>query len=414
MGKIALKGGTIIDGTGNEPIEDATLNVEDGKIVGIYEKGTRNTGGEQVVETIDVGGKFIMPGLIDVHTHFFGCDAANYNFMEMLVTTPIALKVLKAIRPLQRLLEMGITTVRDSGDGNDFMDVALRDAINLGYIQGPRILASGYHLTIPGGHGYHLPHWIDSPLAIAVRCSGPEDFRRAAREQLARGVDSVKLVATRGVTTMGEPGSAQLTIDEMRAAVEEAHKRNKLAEAHALGAEGIKNAIRAGIDSIAHGTFLDEEGAEMMAERGIPLAPTLSIIHAIVERGLREGDPPFVFGKCKEIVGLWESQFDRIRKRGVKMVLGTDAEVPFNLHGNNAFELELFVRYGMSEMEAIVAGTKHAAEALHIADQVGTLETGKLADLVVLDEDPLKNINVLRRKEKIRMVMKEGKVVASR
>ena len=414
MGKIALKGGMIIDGTGNEPIKDGTLIVEDGKIVGIYGKGASSDGRQRDEETIDVGGKFIMPGLIDVHTHFFCCDAANLNFMEILITTPVALKVLKAIRPLQRLLEMGITTVRVSGDGNDFMDVALRDAINLGYIQGPRILASGYHLTIPGGHGYHLPHWIDSPLAIAVRCSGPEDFRRAAREQLARGVDSVKLIATRGVTTMGEPGSPQLTIDEMRVAIEEAHKRNKLAEAHALGAEGIKNAIRAGIDSIAHGVFIDEEGADMMAEKGIPLAPTLSIGHAIVERGLREGDPPFVFEKCKELVGRWERQFDRIRKRGVKMVLGTDAECPFNLHGNNAFELELFVRYGMSEMEAIVAATKHAAETLHIADSVGTLETGKLADLVVLDENPLKDISVLRQKEKIRMVLKEGKVVASR
>jgi len=414
MAKIVLKGGTIIDGTGKEPIKGGTLVVEGGKISGIYAKGMGSAPLEKGGKEIDVRGKFIIPGLIDVHTHFFCCGEPNYNFMEILITTPIGLKVLKAIRPLQKLLEMGITTIRISGDGNDFMDVALRDAVNLGYIQGPRILASGYHLTIPGGHGYHPPHWIDTPLAIGLRCSGPEDFRRAAREQLGRGVDSVKLVATRGVTTMGEPGAPQLTIDELRAAIEEAHKRNKLAEAHALGAEGIKNAIKAGIDSIAHGVFLDEEGADMMIERGIPLAPTMSIIHAIAERGFKEGDPPFIFEKSKEIVRVWERQFKFMHKRGVKIVLGTDAECPFNLHGNNAHELELFVRYGMSEMEAIVAGTKHAAEALRMGDKVGTLEKGKLADLVVVDGNPLKEIGILRHKEKIKMVMKEGEVVVSK
>jgi imidazolonepropionase-like amidohydrolase len=204
-----------------------------------------------------------------------------------------------------------------------------------------------------------------------------------------------------------------LTIDEMKAAIEEAHKRNKLAEAHATGAEGIKNSIKAGIDSIAHGVFLDEEGAEMMVEREIPLAPTLSILHVIVEHGPGEGIPRFVYEKAKDVVGIWERQFRFMHERGVKIVLGTDGGGPFNLHGNSALELELFVRYGMSEMEAIVAGTKHAAETLAISERVGTLESGKFADLVVLDKDPLKDIRVLRQKENIKMVLKEGEVVAS-
>jgi imidazolonepropionase-like amidohydrolase len=152
----------------------------------------------------------------------------------------------------------------------------------------------------------------------------------------------------------------------------------------------------------------------MMAEKSIPLAPTLSICHVIVEHGPGEGIPPFVLEKSKEIVGVLERQFRFMHKRGVKIVLGTDNGGPFNPHGNNALELELFVRYGMKEMEAIVAGTKHAAETLHIADRVGTLEPGKLADLVVLDKNPLKDISVLRQKENIKMVLKEGKVVASR
>lgn len=408
MAKMVFKGGTIIDGTGNEPIKDAALIVQDGKIAGIG----ANDVSHPDAEIIDVRDKFIIPGLIDVHLHFFRCGEPNY--MEILLTTPVALKVLKAVRPLQNLLEMGITTVRVSGDGNDFMDVALRDAINLGYIQGPRMLASGYHLTIPGGHGYHFPPWVDTPLGVGLCFSGPEEFRKAARVQLGRGVDSVKLVATRGVTTPGDPGAPQLTIDEMKAAIEEAHKRNKLAEAHATGAEGIKNSIKAGIDSIAHGVFLDEEGAEMMVEREIPLAPTLSILHVIVEHGPGEGIPPFVFEKAKDVVGIWERQFRFMHEHGVKIVLGTDGGGPFNLHGNSALELELFVRYGMSEMEAIVAGTKHAAETLAIGDGVGTLETGKVADLVVLEKNPLDNIRVLREKENIKMVLKEGEVVASR
>ena len=213
---------------------------------------------------------------------------------------------------------------------------------------------------------------------------------------------------------MGEPGSPQLTIDEMKAAIEEAHKRNKLAEAHATGAEGIKNAFKAGIDSIAHGIFLDEEGADMMAEKGIPLALTLSIGHVIVEHGPGEGIPQFVYEKMKDIVALWERQFRLMRKHGVKIVMGTDGGGPFNPHGNSTLELELFVKYGMSEMEAIVAGTKHAAETLHLADRVGTVEAGKVADLIVLDKDPLKDIGILRKKERITMVLKDGEVVASK
>lgn len=265
------------------------------------------------------------------------------------------------------------------------------------------MLASARPVAMTGGHGWQ----------IAREADGPHEVRKAAREQIKAGADVVKFMATGGVMTKGvKPGSAQLTEEELKAGIEEAHKAGRRTSAHAQGTQGIINAIRAGIDSIEHGVFLTEEAARLMAEKGVFLVPTICALHCIEKNGLEQGIPPFAVKKTKKVKQRFLSSLRLAKEAGIKMAMGTDAGTPFNFHGKNALELELMVDLGgFTPQEAIEAATLGAARVVGLERELGSIEEGKLADIIVVRGNPLDDIRILQDREAILWIIKEGKVV---
>jgi imidazolonepropionase-like amidohydrolase len=277
----------------------------------------------------------------------------------------------------------------------------LRNAINSGILIGPRILSSGQCICMTGGHGW----------SIGCEADGPEGVRKAVREQLKTGVDNVKFMATGGVLTPGvDPGSSQLSYAEMKAGIEEAHNAGRITGAHAQGTGGIKNAINAGIDTIEHGVFLDDEAIQMMLDRKIVLVPTIAAPYHIIQ-GLNQGIPASVAEKTKNVDGSHLKSAKKAFTAGVTIAMGTDAGTPFNMHGANAKELELLTRVGLSPMQAIVAATGIASRTLRLESKTGSIEKGKIADLLVVTGNPLKDITLLQDKARLVVVMKEGMFV---
>jgi imidazolonepropionase-like amidohydrolase len=287
--------------------------------------------------------------------------------------------------------------------GRNGVDLVIRDAIRLGLIPGPRMLASARPVVMTGGHGWQMAREAD----------GPDEVQRAVREQIKAGSDLVKLMATGGVMTPGvEPGSAQLTEEELRAGIEEAHKAGRRTATHAQGAQGILNALRAGIDSIEHGFYLTEEAIALMVKGGVHYIPTLSALYHIETRGVEAGIPAFAVEKTLRIKSAHLDSVRRAREAGVQVAMGTDAGTPFNCHGGNLKEAELLVEMGgFSPIEALRAGTQVAARVLGWEDRLGIVAEGKLADLLVAEGDPLEDIALLQRAEAIRLVMQGGRMV---
>jgi imidazolonepropionase-like amidohydrolase len=391
---VALIGGTLIDGLGATPVEDAVVVIEGERIssVGKSDVASISTG----VEVIDVTGKTIIPGLINCHAHL--CLDGSPSPTIALGQRSFTENVLIAAKHAQDTLRAGVTTVRDLG-GWKGVDFGLKKAINDGVILGPRLLVSGELLCMTGGTAHFMGREVD----------GPDEVRKGAREQLKAGADIIKVMATGGVMTPGgDPTSVQLTFEELRAAIEEAKKAGKLTAAHAHGAAGIKNAILAGIDSIEHGFFLDDDSIEMMLDRGIYFVPTLAAIYEVIERGSESGIPSFMIERAKRASDVHLDGFRRAREAGVRIVAGNDGGTPFNRADNLASELERMVAAGMSCVEALATANSNAAELLCLSEEIGTVEPGKLADLVVLDADPLVDIHAVRQ---VRMVIKSGQRV---
>ncbi|MCL2548974.1 MAG: amidohydrolase family protein, partial [Symbiobacteriaceae bacterium] len=285
------------------------------------------------------------------------------------------------------------------------IDLALQKAQKAGFAGGARIITCGPCLTMTGGHG-----WMGG-----TEVDGCDEARKAARVNLKKGVELIKIMATGGVMTPGvEPGSAQLTEEEIRAAVEEAHKAGRKTATHAQGSQGIKNALRAGIDSIEHGFYLDDEILEMMLANGTALVPTLVAPFHIVEGGLAAGIPAYAVEKANRCAEDHLESFRRALAKGIKIGMGTDAGTPLNRHGENALELQKFVDNGMSNLQALLCATKVAAEVCDRAASLGTIEVGKLADLLIVEGDPLTDISLLVSKEPIKTVVKDGCVAFCR
>jgi imidazolonepropionase-like amidohydrolase len=296
----------------------------------------------------------------------------------------------------------GVTTVRDMG-AKDGIDFGLRQAINSGLIPGPRMLISGRLICMTGGHGWQ----------IGLEANGPDEVRKAAREQIKAGADIVKLMATGGVLTPAvEPGSEQFTEAELRAGVEEAHKAGKKTATHAMGTRGILNALKAGIDSIEHGVYLDDETVSIMVKRKTPLIPTISALYNIESKGVEAGIPEYAVQKTLKVKPFHLESIRMAREAGVPVAMGTDAGTPFNMHGENLGEIKLLVDYGgFSPMGAIEAGTRIAARVLGLEKELGTVAEGKVADLVMVEGNPLDNMDVLLNQESICLVMQGGKIV---
>jgi imidazolonepropionase-like amidohydrolase len=387
----ALVGGKLIDGTDGAPIDEVVVIIDGDRIsdVGVVD----STPIPAEAEVIDVTGKTIIPGLINCHSHF--CLDGSPDPLAALNKRSFTENVLVAAKHAEDTLRAGITTVRDLG-GWEGVDIGLKKAIDGGMIAGPRMLVSGKLLCMTGGTAHYIGREVD----------GPDEVRKGAREQLKSGVDCIKVMATGGVMTEGvDPGSAQLTFEELRAAIEEAEKAGRLTAAHAQGATGVKNAVLAGVDSIEHGFFLDDEAIDLMLEWETTFVPTFAPVYEALERGTEFGIPAFMIEKAKRANDAHLDSFYRARGAGVRIAAGNDGGTSFNRADNLARELECMVAAGMSNTEALATTHKTAAELLRLADQVGTVEPGKMADLVVLDADPQVDISAVRL---VHMVFKAG------
>lgn len=406
---LVLKNANLFDGTGKPPYGPVTVIAEDDRI-------TMVGSGEMVLpenaEVIDCAGKFLMPGMVDSHIHITG--SGNPNTLKNLKEL-VPHKALRAAQNAKVTLEAGFTAIRDAGAGF-LIDVALKQAVNEGLVPGPRMQVACHGLSISGGHGDTRNGWPpEVQFAGRYVVDSPDEARRAAREQLRDGADHIKLHATGGVMSEGDvPTARGLTVDEMKAAIEEAHNVGKKAMAHAQGSNGIKNAILAGITSIEHGFYLTDEIIELMLKNDVFLVPTLAAVHHIVENGTKAGIPEYGVRKAMEAQEAHLASFRKAYAAGVKIAMGTDAATPFNYHGKNALELELMVKAGMKPVDALVAATRMGSELMGWGDRMGQVKEGFWADMIVVDGDPLNDIKVLQDISKIKYVIKAGKVVVTR
>jgi imidazolonepropionase-like amidohydrolase len=351
-----------------------------------------------------------MPGLIDCHVHLTSSGAANYELQRLKDLLP--LQALRGAANARTMLLAGFTTVRDLS-APAFSNVAIRQAVDEGLFVGPRVLAAGMSLTVPGGHGdsYYRPEVSVQREGIV---NGPDDARRTVREWVKMRVDLIKLLVTGGVMTDGsDVGALQWTPDELEAAIGQAHQLGVRVAGHCHGAVGVKAAVKVGLDTVEHGTMLDQESVDLMAERGTFLVPTVVAGHQIVVHGTAGGIAPHVVRKGEQI-GEWHRKSVRMaHEAGVKIAFGTDCGTPFNRPGENAAELGLMVECGMSPVQALEAATRVAADALGLSDQIGTLEVGKSADILVVDGDPLSDVGVLADRSRITYVVARGEIVRS-
>ncbi|OHE32862.1 MAG: hypothetical protein A3J94_09275 [Syntrophus sp. RIFOXYC2_FULL_54_9] len=413
-----LKGSRLIDGLGGDVLKNAVVLIEEGRIkeIGMEGRITLPAG----AEVIDMADCTLLPGLLDIHLH---CSAhnvltfKNYRISQLEVTPP--LQMLYTLLHQQIMLEMGFTTLRDHpwpnayGGHNSVELVALRDAVEAGIFAGPRLVVGGY-ATMTGSHlDLIVPRGCRrEPDATA---DGPWELRKLVRRQLRVGVDFIKTCASGGGGTDKEaPDVRNMTQEELDAVVDEAHALDKHCACHCFTPTAQKMAIRAGADTIDHCVFTDDEAIDMLVSEKKFIVPTL--LHRsdrAIEVRKRVGTSDFTLNKMKMLQPTTKETFQRFIKAGVRIAMGTDTQIDAEM-GANAHELEIYVNYGMTPMEAIQTATKNAAEAIWLGRETGTLEPGKFADIIAVKGDPLSDIRILQEKEKIMIVMKEGKVFVDR
>ena len=406
-GTVVLRAARMIDGTGAAPVQDAVVVVTDDRIVAAGRRGSvAEPAGARVV---DLGDATLLPGFIDAHVHIIGRTLGDPAGDDAAVRDFPATAAILGVENARRTLMAGFTTVRNAGSA-DFADVALRDAVARGFVVGPRILASGHALGITGGHcdenGFR-PGLLEGDWRTGI-ANGAAEVAAAARYQVKYGADVIKTCATGGVLSEGDAvGVQQYTDEEMKALVDEARLLERRVLAHAHGAEGIRAAVRAGVASIEHGSFLDEEGARLMAQRGTFFVPTLSAGEVVV-RAAESGVLTGLRAEKARVAGAAMRNAIRIAARaGVPIALGTDAGV--GAHGANGHEFTLMVEWGgLTPLQAIQAGTQNAARLLGLENRVGTLAAGKLADVVAVRGDPSRDVRLLENG--VVFVMKDGVV----
>jgi imidazolonepropionase-like amidohydrolase len=405
-GTVVLHAARVIDGTGAAPIQSGVVVVTDDKIVAVGRQGAVTV--PAGAKTIELGNATLLPGFIDAHTHVIGRTLGDPATDDALVRDFDSFGAILGVANVEKTLMAGFTTIRNVGAPN-FDDMALRKAINDGFVKGPRMQNAGHAIGITGGHcdenGFK-PGLQDGDFRTGI-ADGPEQIRAAVRYQAKYGADVIKTCATGGVLSEGDAvGVPQYTFDEMKALVDEATKLERKVAAHAHGAEGIKIAVRAGVSSIEHGSFLDEEGAKMMVQRGTYLVPTLSAGEA-AEKAANAGVLKGLRGeKARAAAAAMRNGVKIAVRNGVPIALGTDAGV--DPHGANGHEFTLMVDWGgMTPMQSIVAGTMSGAKLLGWDNRIGSLASGKLADVVAVPGDPLADIHVMERPV---FVMKNGVV----
>jgi imidazolonepropionase-like amidohydrolase len=380
-----VRAGVLYDGTLEPPKRRVDIVIDDGSIQEI-----RSAGGE-----CDLEAACVTPGLVNAHAHLEA--SGEPDMMRMIETTTPNQRLLHAVENAGKSIKAGVTTIRDLGSSNAIA-ADVRDAIEQGRISGPRIRAAGAVLCMTGGHGWPIGRAVDSPW----------DARKAVREQMWHGADCIKLIATGGVMTKGAvPGNAQLTPKELAAAIDEAHRHGLRAAAHAIGTQGIKNALRAGIDSIEHGHMLDDEAIALFKERAVYLVPTLSAPTCILAHIEDGHQPEYVVDKARTVNEAMLTNIRHAYESGVRIAGGSDAGTPYNYHENYAQEVELmWALLGMTPQQALHAATNVAAEL--VGRNRGILAIGEPADMLLLRRDAGEDVRALRDPQ---LVFKNGVIV---
>jgi len=404
---LCLVNGRVVDGLGHAPIDEGFVRVEDGRIarVGRMAELARGRDGAQVV---DVEGRTILPGLIDCHAHLV---YAGFRRFEDIDRCPVETAAINAVLNAELIVRAGYTTVRDLGTiGN--VAVAIRDAVAEGRIRGPRVVASGRILHPTAGLADTLPAGWHTDCGFGMSVDGAQEMLKAVRGQIRDGVDNVKLG---GSGAEGSPHShtwmTTMNQEEMFLAVGEAHRWGRTVAVHCQSAESVKFALRAGADTVEHGTRLDDEAIALFLKTGAVLVPTLSTLQSVLDLGAALNLPAKQREEMAVNRPLWLESFRRAREAGVAIAAGGDIGNRYP-HGSNARELEFLVREGMTPLQAIHAATGVAARALHREDSLGSLVPGRLGDLVVVDGDPLADIRLLQDMDRLWLVLQGGRAVA--
>jgi imidazolonepropionase-like amidohydrolase len=403
--RTVIRPGLLLDVVSGDLLPDRAVIVDDSRIAAVVAAGDAPADGPAV---IDLPGRTLLPGLIDCHAHLTGEPDSGHGYLDLLTRTG-AQEALSGARNARDTLRAGFTTVRDVGTFRAFVDVALRDAIDAGWLPGPRMRVAGAYVTCSGGGGdiTGLAPDVDAVVPYELRLGvvdSVDDVRRAVRRILHGGADLVKLIATGAVMTPGGvPGAPELTEEQIRAAVEEASLSGADVAAHAHGAEGIKRAVRGGVRSIEHGSLMDDEAIQMMAGAGTFLVADVYNGDYIAETGRQQGWRADVLRKNDETTQAQRDGFAKCLAAGVRIAYGTDSGI--YPHGLNARQFAYQVRCGQSPLDAIRSATVGAAELIRWDDRVGRIEPGYLADVIAVDGNPLQDIRLL---ENVGFVMKDG------
>ena len=385
MTKLYIHAQTLIDGISDAPKKDQLITIEDDKIIQIEEYHEIN---EDVIHE-----NVVTPGFFNCHVHILYPVGFKFDTQFSLME-----KAFYAQKHCKEYLESGVTFIRVVGTEENY-DLQIKEAIENHVIEGPHMYCAGKVICMTGGHG-----WQEG-----IEADGKDACLKAVRTQLRSGVDLIKIMATGGVMTKGvEPGNAQFTVDEMKVMIEEAHKAGRKTATHAQGLQGIKNALYAGIDSIEHGCFLDDECLERMKKQNTFLVPTLCAPQCIIDKGVENGVAKYAVVKTLKVKDAHVESVKKAYEKGIPIALGTDAGTPFNYHNNTAYEMELLARLNIPNMDILKMATINSARCVGVEKDYGSIEVGKQADLVCLNENPLENISNVR---KINRVIQSGKIV---
>ena len=396
--RTVIRAGHLLDVRTGKTLTNQAIVIEDGRIVSV---GADTETADAIAKVIDLSGKTLLPGLIDAHTHITFDPKFGYD--RLAISLPR--EALIGAKNARITLLAGFTTIRNVG-ATEFADIALRDAINAGDVPGPHIDASGPALSITGGHcdDNLLPYeWHATEVGVA---DGVENVQHKVREVIKYGADVIKVCATGGVLSLGDnPQASQFTQEELRAIIADAHRLGRKVAAHAHGAQGILWAAEAGVDSIEHGSYIDDAAIAAMKQHGTYLVPTLYLGDWFLENAPKMNVPPSMLAKGKEVMPAARKNIAHAFASGVKVGFGTDAAV--YPHGLNAHEFAVMVKLGLTPLQAIQAATVNDADLLGWSDIIGVIESNHFADIIAVDGDPLQDVTTL---ERVKFVMKGGVV----